>query len=137
MHEYGLATTIFKQLSAEVENKRISKILDVTLDIGEYNFVDKEELEYCIHSLMKGSLFEGSHIVLNTIPGIVHCERCGYQGPLDFLDNGEHDDPEHSHSEHNHNMTPIFACPKCYCNPRIIQGQEIIIKQIKYSELSN
>ena len=128
MHEYGLASTIFKQLSAEIENIEINKVLDVTLDIGEYNFVDKDELEYCIHSIMKGTVFEGSHLVLNSIPGIVHCNTCGYQGPLEFLDESEHD--------HDHTTTPIFACPKCYGNPRIIQGQEIIIKQIKYAELS-
>lgn len=111
MHELGITQSIVEIAEKTAREQQATKVLSVTVDIGELSGVIPDAVEFCFEACSAGTLLEGSRLVINTIPGLGRCEACRAEVKLDNL---------------------TFACPACgsYAVQRT-QGEELSIKEVE------
>jgi len=107
MHEIAIAKKIVEDLSA------YKNIKAVTIEIGELAPITAEELEDALSALANWKL----NIVKKE--SIVECE-CGYKGRAKIR-------------ERKHDIV-IYECPNCGKIPEIVQGGDIVIKQVEIED---
>ena len=120
MHEFSTASQIVKALLEEVERKKAKAVLEVNLLIGRLTFLGLEQLRFSYEALVKDTILEKAKLIIKEKNGVVECDTCSFRGPLSHLD-----DPSY------HLQIPVFTCPKCNSEIRIIEGRECLIKSIK------
>ncbi|MHA2028928.1 MAG: hydrogenase maturation nickel metallochaperone HypA/HybF [Candidatus Kariarchaeaceae archaeon] len=121
MHEYGIATILVEKIINEVNTNLGKRVIDVEVEIGEYTFLNFDQIEFCYETLIPDSILEGSKILMNKKEGRVKCDNCSYEGKANTLDQ---DDGIHF-------GVLTFMCPNCDGYTRIVEGQDFIIKRIK------
>ena len=92
-----------------------AKVLEVRLKVGALASVIPESLEFCYGIVTEGTPLEGSRLVVNVLPVVVHCARCDQDAELDGIQS--------------------FRCPKCGepCSD-LRQGRELEIDSIEIDE---
>ena len=99
------------------------KITEIRLEIGEFTFINPQQLQFVFEIAAKDSLAEGAQLVITKTPGKIKCSKCGYAGGLKYT------------GEEIHSTTAIqfvLDCPKCESKEtEIIGGRELRIKDIK------
>ena len=82
MHELALTEGILEIVRAEAEKNGFSRVLEITLKVGEYSGVIPEcLLEFC-PLVSKGTRAEGAELTILPVPASFRCFGCGYQGPI-------------------------------------------------------
>ena len=106
MHETAIARNIIGKAVAKAEGK---KIISVTIEVGDLAHLSASELKEFMSTMVDYEI--------NVEPKKAHvkCE-CGYEGEPKIL-------------SHQHDMT-IFECPKCGKTPAVLDGDEIVLKEI-------
>jgi Zn finger protein HypA/HybF involved in hydrogenase expression len=107
MHESIIANKILKEAKKKAKGKTIKSIL---IEVGDLAHLPADELKEILQTLTN---FE---IIIKPAKAIVKCV-CGYEGEPRII-------------VHEHDFT-LFECPKCKATPKIILGEEIILKGIK------
>lgn len=79
-----------------------------------------EQVRFAYEVLTKGTIAEGSRLVIEEQEGFVKCSNCGYQGGFKY-----EDDPMY------HVPVPTLKCPKCGSTVSIASGKECTIRNIK------
>ncbi|RLI36267.1 hydrogenase maturation nickel metallochaperone HypA [Candidatus Bathyarchaeota archaeon] len=120
MHEYSVTTQIVSKVLREAESRRAKRVLEVKLQIGELTFLNPEQVKFWYKALVKGTVMEGSKLIIQEKRGLVRCLKCGYEGSFKY-----EDDPAY------HIAFPTLLCPKCGGVVEIIGGRECIIENIK------
>ena len=54
-----------------------ARVLEVRLRVGALASVVRESLEFCYGIAAEGTALEGSRLVVNVLPVVMHCEKCG------------------------------------------------------------
>ncbi|MER3427338.1 MAG: hydrogenase expression/synthesis, HypA [Pyrinomonas sp.] len=75
MHELSLALSIV-DLAAEEANRRGVKVHAVRLRLGPLSGVVKEALLFSYALACEGTPLDGSRLVIEEVPVVVHCSRC-------------------------------------------------------------
>jgi len=120
MHELSIVTsiveTVTETLAALPDSSRGARVLEVRLRVGALASVVPESLEFCYGIASEGTPLEGSRLVVQVLPVVVHCERCAQDAELDGVQS--------------------FRCPRCgeLCG-EIRQGRELEIESIEIDEL--
>ncbi|MBP5271803.1 MAG: hydrogenase maturation nickel metallochaperone HypA [Clostridia bacterium] len=111
MHEIGTLYKVVQTAEAFAEENHAIQVLSITLDVGELSGM----LPYFFESyypivIENHPLLHGSKLVLQTTPGIGHCNDCG----------------------ENYNVAKNEgACPHCGSrDKRILTGRSLFIKDI-------
>jgi Zn finger protein HypA/HybF involved in hydrogenase expression len=104
MHE----TIIAKQIIEEAEKH--GKPKSITVEVGDLGHLPLEELKEVMDTMVPYKI----HYVRK--PAKVRC-KCGYIGEPNILEKG-----------HDFN---IFVCPKCDNQPEILDGKDIILKEVE------
>ena len=120
MHEFSVTSQIVQSVLAEAEKRGAKKVTEVHLTIGKLTFLGLEQVRFAYEALAKGTIMEGSRLVITEQQGIVKCSNCGYQGDFKYQD-----DPLY------HVPVPTLKCPKCNSTVTITQGKECTITNIK------
>jgi hydrogenase nickel incorporation protein HypA/HybF len=83
--------------------------------VGALASVIPESLEFCWGIVSEGTPLEGSRLVVDVLPVVVHCERCAQDATLDGVQS--------------------FRCPLCGepCS-EMRQGRELEIESIEIDE---
>jgi hydrogenase nickel incorporation protein HypA/HybF len=120
MHELSLVTSIVESvtesLAALPDLSRGARVLEVRLRVGALASVVVESLEFCWGIAAEGTPLEGSRLVVNVLPVVVHCEACGIDSELEGVQS--------------------FRCPRCgeLCG-EIRQGRELEIESFEIDEV--
>lgn len=121
MHEYGITTMLVEKIINEVNTNMGKRVIDVEVEIGEFTFLNFDQIEFCYETLIPDSILKGSKILLKHKEGKVRCDNCHYEGKANTL--GE--------EEGIHFGVLTFMCPECEGYTRIIEGQDFVIRRIK------
>jgi len=119
MHELSIVTsiveTVTETLAALPDSSRGARVLEVRLRVGALASVIPESLEFCWGIAIEGTPMEGSRLVVNMLPVVVHCDSCGQDAELEGVQS--------------------FRCPKCGepCSD-MRQGRELEIDSIEIED---
>lgn len=82
MHELALTEGIIRIVEAEQKKNGFSRVLEISLRIGEYSGVIPECIREFFPIAAKGTAAEQAQLTLETVPAAFRCLDCGYEGPL-------------------------------------------------------
>lgn len=123
MHEFATAQNIVRVTSRAALMNKARKISEIRLELGEFTFVNPDQLKFVFEIAAKDSPAEGAELIITKTPGKIKCTKCGYEGGLKYLGPEIH--------------SPVAAqfvldCPKCDSkDTEIVGGRELRIKDIK------
>jgi hydrogenase nickel incorporation protein HypA/HybF len=107
MHESGIAYDIYATTKRAAEDNDAVKVMTIYVDVGSMAMVNPDQVEFMFRTFVTDdSMFSETNMVFNVVPPIAECE-CGYLGQ------------------------EIFVCPSCGKLPRLVQGREILVKNIE------
>jgi hydrogenase nickel incorporation protein HypA/HybF len=115
MHELSMITSVVETVTESLTPYPGAKVLEVRLKVGALASVISESLEFCYGIVTEGTPLEGSRLVVNLLPVVVHCAHCDQDAELDGIQS--------------------FRCPKCGepCSD-LRQGRELEIDSIEIDE---
>ena len=115
MHELSLTTSIVETVTETLAAYPGARVKEVRLRVGALSSVIPESLEFCWGIVCEGTPLEGSRLVVDVLPVVVHCEPCGQDAELVGVQS--------------------FRCPRCgqLCG-EIRQGRELEIHSIEIDE---
>ena len=120
MHEFSMTNQIVQNVLAEAEKRKAKKVTEVHLVIGKLTFLGLEQVRFAYEALTKGTIMEGSKLIIEEQEGVVKCNHCGFEGSFQYEDNPMYHEP-----------MPTLKCPKCGNVVNIVAGNECTIKSIK------
>ena len=110
MHEIGIVRQILHTVEGVARENGISRIDAVVVDCGELSLVIPDYLRELYPVVAKGTILEGSELIINEIPGMARCNVCGEVFNV---------------IQHKGN------CPECGSfEKEILTGRELIVKEI-------
>jgi hydrogenase nickel incorporation protein HypA/HybF len=110
----SLTQSIIEIVEETAEANHATKVLGITLDIGELSQVVLESLEFAMEAMTPGTILEGAALDVRWIDALARCPSCGREFHPDPLD---------------------FTCPGCG-NPftEVVRGKEFAIASIEIDE---
>ncbi|MFP3985472.1 MAG: hydrogenase maturation nickel metallochaperone HypA [Candidatus Bathyarchaeia archaeon] len=120
MHEGAITTQIVETVLKEAEQRKAKKVTEVLLAIGSLMFLNPEQVLFWYEMLTKGTIMQGSKLIIEENKGTVHCSKCGYKGNFKYVDDSAF-----------HVPMPTLQCPKCGGAVEIVNGKDCLIKSIK------
>ncbi len=111
MHELGLVFEVVKTVERVAKEENVSSVRSITLQVGELSLVIPSYLEDCFPAAIdKKPLFADTELVIETIPGMARCDKCGKEFNV-IINEG--------------------YCPECKSfDKTILSGREFLIKEI-------
>jgi len=106
MHESLIVNRILEQVNKKANGKKAKSI---TIEVGDLAHLPANELHEFIKTMVD---FE---VIVESKKAMVKCE-CGFKGEPKIL-------------AHEHDLV-LFECPKCGKTPKILSGEEIVLKEI-------
>lgn len=107
MHELSVTNGLLKLCIEEGERHNVKKINKVNIKVGELTGLVPNCISEYFNIVAKGTIAEGTEIVIEKIPVSIHCEDCGFEGEL-----GKNK----------------YYCPKCTGSKyKIIKGREFYL----------
>jgi len=120
VHEFSVTSQIVRSVLGEAEKRMAKKVTEVHLVVGKLTFLGLEQVRFAFEALTKGTIMEGSKLIIEEQEGVVRCNHCGYEGDFKY-----EDDPMY------HVPVPTLKCPQCGNVVKIAAGKECTIKSIK------
>ena len=106
MHETIIINKILEEVNKKAKGKRVKSI---TLEVGDLAHLSAQELKRFLTNLID------YEVIVNPIKARVRC-KCGFEGKPNIL-------------AHEHDLA-LFECPKCGKMPRILSGEDIVLREI-------
>lgn len=104
MHEFGFANKIIE------DARKQGEVVRIEVEVGDLAHLPAADLKRALNNLVDWKV----EVVEKR--GWVRCS-CGYEGEPEIVDK-------------KHDFT-LFQCPKCGGLPEIIDGEEIILKEVE------
>jgi hydrogenase nickel incorporation protein HypA/HybF len=122
MHEFSIAASIVENVEAFAEKQRASRVLEVTLLIGEFTHLERDQLRFCFESITRENpMLEGALLEIESSDAAVRCPHCGYAGPPKYWDGALAG-----------TSVPTLQCPGCGKTAEPAEGHECAIKAVKF-----
>jgi hydrogenase nickel incorporation protein HypA/HybF len=93
MHELSIVSSVVDTVTESLAAYPGARVLEVRLRVGALASVVVESLEFCWEIATEGTALEGSKLVVNVLPVVMHCVPCGEDVTLEGVQS--------------------FRCPKC------------------------
>jgi hydrogenase nickel incorporation protein HypA/HybF len=115
MHELSIVASIVESVTESLAAYPGARVKEVRLRVGALSSVIPESLDFCYGIAIDGTALEGSKLVVNVLPVVMHCEPCGQDVELESVQS--------------------FRCPRCGepCFD-LRQGRELDIDSIEIEE---
>lgn len=111
MHELALTEGILEIVREQAEKNGFSRVLEISLRVGEYSGVIPECLEEFFPIASKGSLAEGAKLEILPVKAVFRCPACGFEGAI---------------------PPRTACCPRCASTGiRMIAGREFYVDNLK------
>jgi hydrogenase nickel incorporation protein HypA/HybF len=123
MHEVGVMTSILEAVLDELKDHQVQKVEEVLLIIGDLTYLGEDQLSFAFEILTKGTILEGSKLVVEHEEVEVHCPECGYQGEAEYY-----------RDELYSSNVPTMNCPKCGSRVEVVKGKSCMVRSIKVVE---
>lgn len=120
MHEFTIASLLVDSLLDLAKKQGSNRVLDVHLRIGKLRALSAEQVKFSYGILIRGTILEGSRLIIEEAMANVHCSKCGYDSKLEADENSPY-----------HFALPSLVCPRCGENLSIIGGDECTISKVK------
>ncbi len=115
-----MTSQILRSVLEEAEKRRAKKVTEVQLVIGKLTFLGLEQVRFAYEVLTKGTVLDGSKLIIEEEEGVVECSECGYKGGFKYADDSMY-----------HVPVPTLECPQCGSLVKIVAGKECTLKSIK------
>jgi hydrogenase nickel incorporation protein HypA/HybF len=116
MHELSIAASIVDSVNESMTRYPGARVMEVRLRVGALASVIEDSLQFCWGVSIEGTPLEGSKLVVNVLPVVVHCAVCGKVGEIESLQS--------------------FRCPHCgELASDLRQGRELEIESIEIDEI--
>jgi hydrogenase nickel incorporation protein HypA/HybF len=116
MHELSIVTSIVETVTESLADYPGARVKEVRLRVGALASVIPESLDFCYGIAAEGTPLEGSKLVVDVLPVVVHCEPCGLDVELDGVQS--------------------FRCPRCGTPSHDLrQGRELEIDSFEIDEI--
>lgn len=125
MHEVSVVTGIVDAVIAELSGYRLEKVNSVDVMIGDMTSLGEEQMRFAYEIVTRGTILEGSELVIEHVPVEVRCDSCGYEGPTRMIDDPDYD----SHA------IPVLSCPKCGGSITVVKGMECSVRSMDIEEV--
>ena len=109
MHEMAIAEGILDIAFDYAEKNNSKKINKITLQIGEMSGVEIEALNMSFEVLTKETIAENAELIINKIPIIGQCNKCGKEFHIDHYN---------------------FLCPECDGILILKSGRELQVESL-------
>lgn len=115
MHELSIVTSVVESVSESVAAYPGARVVEVRLRVGVLASVVVDSLEFCWPIAAQGTPAEGSRLVVNVLPVVLHCAACAEDAQLDGVQS--------------------FRCPRCGAPSHDLrQGRELEIEAIEIDD---
>jgi hydrogenase nickel incorporation protein HypA/HybF len=115
MHELSIISSVVDTVTESVAAYPGARVKEVRLRVGALASVVEDSLQFCYGIATEGTVLEGSKLVVNVLPVVMHCAPCDADVELESLQS--------------------FRCPRCGepCSD-LRQGRELEIDSIEIEE---
>ena len=111
VHELSIAQSIVDLVVAEAHATGATRVLSVTLRLGELAGVVEEQLAFCFPIVARGTAAEGAELVVVPVAGEAFCGACDRAFPLPHL------------------LTP---CPLCRgFGTEVLAGSDLVVASLE------
>lgn len=115
MHELSIVASIVDSVTESLAPYPGARVKEVRLKVGALASVVQESLDFCYGIGTEGTALEGSRLVVDLLPVVLHCEPCGRDVTLDGVQS--------------------FRCPICgEPSMDLRQGRELDIDSIEIED---
>jgi hydrogenase nickel incorporation protein HypA/HybF len=112
VHELSIACELVESVDAAARQAGATRVSIVHLRLGKLSGVVSDALQFGYDIATKGTLLEGSQLVIEELPVVIYCDACGREVALPGIQN--------------------FNCPNCGTPSRHIrQGKEMEIRSME------
>lgn len=124
MHEFGLTSRIVGAVLKAAEQNQEVRVIRVDLLIGQLTFLEITQVEMAYQFLTRGTILEGSALIIQEVSGLIKCTECDHQWEVCI----------NIQVDLNSFSGPIvrLACSRCGGKGVIIRGKECQINGIVY-----
>jgi len=123
VHEVSVMASIVDAVLEELKRHDVESVEEVHMVIGEITFLGRDQLEFAYEVVTRGTILEGSRLVISEEKVEVRCRSCGYVGGVDYVSGGGWD-----HS------IPNLACPRCGGGVEVTKGKSCAVSSLKVVE---
>ena len=114
MHEIGVVRAMLRTVSDYAAAKGVSRVSEIVADCGELSLVIPQYVQQIYPTVVKGTPFADTKLIVNIVPGMAECDDCD-----EIFNVIEHEG----------------YCPNCGSFEKsILTGQDFTIKEIHVSE---
>jgi len=121
LHEFSIASSIVETILDLASRHNANRVVEVHLRIGMLRALCPEQLKFSYDILAKGTILEGSKLLIEESTGSVRCGRCDCSSVLG-QDTGTF-----------HFGAPLLLCPQCGGTVMIEGGDECTITRVRMS----
>lgn len=82
MHEMSLCEGVLRILEEQARIQNYSRVLKVTLELGELSCAVPESMELCFTAVTRGTLAEDAALEIVRTPGEAWCQDCRMTVPM-------------------------------------------------------
>jgi hydrogenase nickel incorporation protein HypA/HybF len=112
VHELSIAHELVESADAAARQAGATKVTTVHLRLGKLSGVVSDALQFGYDITTKGTLLEGSQLIIEELPVVIYCHVCRREVELPGIQN--------------------FNCPECGTPSRHIrQGKEMEIRSME------
>ena len=120
MHEFAIATSLVEALFEIAKKQSSTKVIEVQLKVGKLRALSLDQLRFSYEVLSRGTLLQGSQLIIEETSGSARCPNCNYVQEL----------PETGDFTYHFGL-PRMNCPKCE-TPLILEGgDECLITKVR------
>ncbi len=124
MHEVSVVASLVDAVVRELERYDVLKVNSVTVIIGDMTNLGEEQMSFAYEIVTKGTVLEGSELMIEREPIELECRDCGYRGPARVLSDPDFD--EHA--------IPVLSCPECGGKVSVTKGMSCTVKCMDIEE---
>ena len=124
MHEVSVVADLVAAINTELERYKVVSVKEVTITVGRLTNLGAEQMEFAYEIISKGSVLEGSKLIIEEEDVKVSCGRCGYEGPVRNI----------TLDEDSHYQMPVLSCPECGGAVTITAGKSCCVRTLEIEE---
>ena len=115
MHELSIALSMIEMASETVAIRGNPRVTAMHLKLGPLSGVVKEALTFSYEIACQGTPLEGSCLIVEDVPVVIHCSECGDQ-VVELIQD--------------------LRCPRCNSgDSHVVQGRELEVVALELDEM--
>lgn len=115
MHELSIALSMIEMAGQESRLRGGARVRALHLRLGPLSGVVKDALLFSYEVACQGTALEGSHLVVEDVPVVIHCSRCQAERTLESIQR--------------------FCCPVCETpSAEVVQGRDLEVVALELEE---